>query len=84
MRPARARRMSSLLLESISGSISTVKPGNQAAKPPPKSLQPAKSLCYFRCLRLGASSVPRHSLAPHQQGYSALSFLVYGSSIMRP
>jgi hypothetical protein len=32
----------------------------------------------------GANNVPRQFLLPHQHGYSALSFLVYGSSIIRP
>jgi predicted alpha/beta-fold hydrolase len=34
---------------------------------------PAALTPYFRWRRLGASKVPRHCLAPHQQGYSALS-----------
>jgi hypothetical protein len=33
---------------------------------------------------LGASSVPRQFRLPHQQGYSAFSFFVYGSSMIRP
>jgi len=81
--PTRARRISSVLVESIWGSTSTVKPGNAgstasqiasdghrmgvitlAEGPLPRTGQRP---------RLGASRVPRQVLAPHQQGYSALS-----------
>jgi hypothetical protein len=75
----RARCISSLLVEPISGATSTEKPGNSGsqarlmASTGQESAGPA-SRAYLP--RLGASSVPRHDLAPHQQGYSAFSFLV--------
>ena len=39
---------------------------------------------FLSSLALGANSVPRHFLAPHQHGYSAKSFLVYFASMIKP
>ena len=86
--PARARRISSELVESICGRISTLKLGragdtaSQIASAGHwmgidfDKLSPNGSWANAKQtqrLRLGASSVPRQVFAPHQQGYSALS-----------
>ena len=100
--PALKRRISSVLVESIVGNASQVKPGRwgttacQMASKGQRmgsmlskgSLFQSFFLSFFffflSSLSLGASSVPRHFLAPHQHGYSANSFLVYLASMIRP
>ena len=97
---ARQRRISSLLVESTCGNTSTEKPGSwgttacQMASAGQRMgackgwvvvfTQLPQPFLAFAFFSLGASSVPRQFGAPHQHGYSALSFLVYGASMMRP